>query len=62
MKLREFQPDAPLCKLPPIITDAQKSDREFWSLSSQHHHSPAGWLTLFQEAGYTGDYDWTIFD
>ncbi len=43
-------------------TDAQKSDCEFWSLSAQHHHSPAGWLTLFQEAGYTGDYDWTIFD
>lgn len=43
-------------------TDEQKSRCEFWSLSAQHHHSPAGWLELFLKAGYTGDYDWTIFE
>ena len=43
-------------------TPEQNSKCEFWSLSAEHHHSPDGWLALFHEAGYSGDYDWTIFE
>jgi len=29
-------------------------------LTAEFHDFPAGWLELFHEAGYTGDYSWTI--
>jgi len=29
-------------------------------LTAEFHDYPDGWLKLFGEAGYTGDYDWTI--
>ena len=40
----------------------QKKIFEDWVLTAEFHDYPSGWLTLFSEAGYTGDYDWTIID
>jgi SAM-dependent methyltransferase len=31
-----------------------------WVLTARHHDYPEGWLALFADAGYTGDYFWTI--
>lgn len=31
-----------------------------WVLTAETHYDPAGWRALFAEAGYTGDYYWTI--
>lgn len=31
-----------------------------WVLTAKTHYDPAGWKQLFDEAGYTGDYYWTI--
>ncbi len=31
-----------------------------WVLTAKFHDYPDGWLSLFSEAGYTGDYYWTI--
>jgi SAM-dependent methyltransferase len=31
-----------------------------WVLTAQTHYEPDGWRQLFAEAGYTGDYYWTI--
>lgn len=31
-----------------------------WVLTAETHDAPDGWRTLFEEAGYTGDYSWTI--
>ena len=31
-----------------------------WVLTAKTHYDPAGWKKLFSEAGYTGDYYWTI--
>lgn len=31
-----------------------------WVLTAKFHDYPEGWLRLFGEAGYTGDYYWTI--
>ncbi|MDB5411044.1 MAG: class SAM-dependent methyltransferase [Rhodospirillales bacterium] len=31
-----------------------------WVLTAQTHYEPDGWRALFAEAGYTGDYYWTI--
>jgi SAM-dependent methyltransferase len=33
-----------------------------WVLTAKTHHDPDGWKRLFAEAGYTGDYYWTIIE
>ena len=42
------------------LTPEQKAVFESWVLTAEFHDYPAGWLELFHEAGYTGDYSWTI--
>lgn len=41
-------------------TPAQKELFEAWVLTAVYHDYPSGWLALFEEAGYKGDYNWTI--
>jgi ubiquinone/menaquinone biosynthesis C-methylase UbiE len=43
-------------------TPAQKAVFESWVLTAQFHDYPQGWTALFDEAGYTGDYGWTIIE
>jgi ubiquinone/menaquinone biosynthesis C-methylase UbiE len=43
-------------------TPEQKAVFEEWVLTAKFHDYPEGWVTLFKEAGYTGDYYWTIID
>ncbi len=31
-----------------------------WVLTAQFHDYPQGWLQVFAEAGYTGDWAWTL--
>ena len=31
-----------------------------WVLTAHYHEYPDGWIKTFNEAGYTGDYNWTI--
>jgi ubiquinone/menaquinone biosynthesis C-methylase UbiE len=33
-----------------------------WVLTARYHDYPDGWTRLFAEAGYTGDYYWTIIE
>jgi len=33
-----------------------------WVLTAKFHDYPDGWLKVFAEAGYTGDYYWTILE
>jgi cyclopropane fatty-acyl-phospholipid synthase-like methyltransferase len=33
-----------------------------WVLTAKTHYDPAGWRQLFAEAGYTGDFYWTIIE
>jgi ubiquinone/menaquinone biosynthesis C-methylase UbiE len=42
------------------LSPEQKDIFESWVLTAQFHDYPDGWLKLFAEAGYSGDYDWTI--
>jgi ubiquinone/menaquinone biosynthesis C-methylase UbiE len=44
------------------LTPAQKEIFESWVLTAEFHDYPDGWLEVFAEAGYTGDYDWTIIE
>ena len=43
-------------------TPAQKAIFEDWVLTAQWHDYPEGWIKLFDEAGYKGDYYWTIIE
>lgn len=43
-------------------TPEQKAVFESWVLTAEFHDYPEGWLQLFSEAGYTGDYSWTIIE
>lgn len=40
----------------------QKKIFEGWALTAKFHDYPTGWLEVFQQAGYTGDYCWTIIE
>lgn len=42
------------------LTEAQRVDFERWQLTAQTYFDRAGWEALFAEAGYTGDYYWTL--
>jgi len=41
-------------------TPEQKAVFEDWVLTAKFHDYPEGWINLFRQAGYTGDYHWTI--
>jgi ubiquinone/menaquinone biosynthesis C-methylase UbiE len=43
-------------------TPEQKEIFESWVLTAEFYDYPAGWVELFREAGYTGDYYWTIIE
>jgi SAM-dependent methyltransferase len=43
-------------------TPEQKAVFEDWALTAKFHDYPDGWRELFKEAGYTGDYYWTIIE
>jgi ubiquinone/menaquinone biosynthesis C-methylase UbiE len=43
-------------------TPEQKELFESWVLTARFYDYPRGWLNLFAEAGYTGDYYWTVVE
>lgn len=43
-------------------TDEQKRIFEEWVLTAEFHGFPEEWIKLFKQAGYTGDYYWTVLE
>ncbi len=43
-------------------TPEQREIFESWVLTAEFYDYPKGWIELFEEAGYTGDYYWTIIE
>lgn len=43
-------------------TPEQKEIFESWVLTAEFHDYPDAWRKVFEEAGYTGDYYWTIIE
>jgi ubiquinone/menaquinone biosynthesis C-methylase UbiE len=43
-------------------TPQQKAVFEDWVLTAMYHGYPDEWIELFEEAGYTGDWHWTIIE
>ncbi len=42
------------------LNESQREKFERWQLTAQTYSDPAGWRRLFTEAGYRGDYYWTV--
>lgn len=42
------------------LDDEQREKFERWQLTALTHFDPEGWRRLFAEAGYAGEYYWTI--
>lgn len=42
------------------LDETQQRNFERWQLTAVTHRDPAGWRQIFEKAGYTGDYFWTI--
>ena len=63
--LREMQRLAPgrgFLRVDSYSTPEQRALFGDWVLTARFHDYPDGWLSVFEEAGYTGDYDWTILE
>jgi ubiquinone/menaquinone biosynthesis C-methylase UbiE len=63
--LREIERLAPgkgFVQVDSYRTPEQKALFEEWVLTAKFHDYPDGWISLFREAGYTGDYYWTIIE
>jgi ubiquinone/menaquinone biosynthesis C-methylase UbiE len=63
--LREIERLAPgrgFVQVDSYRTAEQKAVFEEWVLTAKFHDYPDGWINLFKEAGYTGDYYWTIIE
>ena len=63
--LREMQRLAPgkgFVQVDSYRTPEQKEIFESWVLTAEFHDYPEGWKALFAEAGYTGDWYWTIIE
>lgn len=42
------------------LNDVQREKFERWQLTAETYSDPPGWRWLFAEAGYRGDYYWTV--
>lgn len=63
--LREMQRLAPgrgFVQVDSYRTPEQRAVFEDWVLTAKFHDYPQRWIDLFKEAGYTGDYFWTIIE
>ena len=43
-------------------TIEQKASFQEWVLTAEYHGYPSDWRALFDEVGYTGDWNWTIVE
>ncbi len=63
--LREMQRLAPgkgFVQVDAYRTPEQRAVFIEWVLTAKYHDYPDGWIKAFGEAGYTGDYYWTIIE
>lgn len=56
------QPEKAFVQVDAFRTEAQKTLFESWCLTALTYLTPDEWVALFAEAGYRGDYDWTILE
>lgn len=65
MALREIERLAPGRAFVQVDSYHTPEQRELfmrWVLTAKFHDYPQGWVSVFEEAGYTGDWDWTVLE
>lgn len=55
-------PDKNFIQVDSFRTPEQKEVFESWVLTAKFYDYPSGWVDLFNEAGYKGDWFWTIIE
>ncbi len=61
-EIERLAPGKAFAQVDSYRTPAQKEIFESWVLTAEFYDYPDGWLSLFSEAGYTGDWYWTIIE
>ena len=59
-EIQRLAPDKGFVQVDSYRTQEEKNIFESWVLTAMHHDYPEGWEQLFQDAGYTGDWFWTL--
>jgi len=61
-EIQRLSPGRAFVQVDSYHTPEQKALFESWVLTAEFHDYPHGWLKLFADADYAGDYYWTIVD
>jgi SAM-dependent methyltransferase len=61
-EIERLSPGRAFVQVDSYRTPEQKAVFEEWVLTAKHYDYPEGWVDLYREAGYTGDYYWTIVE
>ena len=59
-EIQRLAPGTGFVQVDSYRTPEQKEIFESWVLTANFYDYPAGWVSLFKEAGYIGDWYWTI--
>ena len=59
-EIERLAPNKGFVQVDSYFTSEQKKIFESWVLTAYFHDYPDGWIKLFEEAGYSGDWYWTI--
>jgi ubiquinone/menaquinone biosynthesis C-methylase UbiE len=61
-EIERLAPGKGFIQIDSFRTPEQKEIFESWVLTAEFYDYPEGWIKLFNEAKYTGDYYWTIIE
>lgn len=61
-QIQRLAPGKGFIQVDSFRTEQQKEIFESWVLTARFYDYPDEWIKLFTEAGYTGDYYWTIIE
>ncbi len=61
-EMERLAPGKGFIQVDAYYTDEQKKVFEDWVLTAKYYGYPEEWISVFQEAGYTGDWNWTIIE
>jgi ubiquinone/menaquinone biosynthesis C-methylase UbiE len=61
-EMQRLAPGKGFVQVDSYLTPEGKEVFESWVLTAYFYDYPEGWKKLFEEAGYTGDYYWTLIE
>ncbi len=61
-EIERLSPGRAFVQVDSYHTPDEKAVFESWVLTAEFHDYPEGWIALFEEAGYTGDWAWTVIN